>query len=231
MTRRMRGARRTRPIRHQQPHPPIFDAPDEDREREPIMKKIVFIMISIMAGAPILRGVLSTDSDGHTKNAGSGPSFLNGDIGGGMFSGIVALITQKVMGQAPSTQTPPAGSGKSAGPGRMADTRAPGGPPGAASGDPNLARGADGILTPDIARFLNPSVLTGLAAAAGQAASPGGRAPAPSMPSATALNTLARQITQPPPAQTSPAQTSPAQTSPGAGREPALPLVRSPGAR
>ena len=127
------------------------------------MKKIMLLMVAIMIGAQGLRSTMVTDLDGNGKSGGFSLAFLKNS--GGAFSSVVGLITAKVMNQDARTQ-PPGGTGTAAGQTRPAETRgsetrevhAPGGTvTGSGTG---LARGTEGILTPEIMRLLNPTALT-----------------------------------------------------------------------
>ena len=165
MSRRLTiNRRRPQPIRHQQRHVPVFDDLPQQDHKGWKMKKIMLIMVVIMIGVPVLRSTMVTNLDGNGKSDGFSLAFLKNS--GGAFSSVVGLITTKFMNQ--DTRTPPVGgTGSVSGQPRPAETRgaetrdarAPGGT--ATGNGTGLARGADGILTPEIMRLLNPTSLTG----------------------------------------------------------------------
>ena len=147
------------------------------------MRKIMLIMLVITIGAPVLRATMATDLDPHVQRSAWTVPGLGVNLGGTSVSSIARTIAATVMGreqtsqvpQSPQTpqspkmaaapqpgvQTPSGGQSPSvtrppmaAGP---ADAQGrPAAPP-----STGLARGAEGIVTPELLNLLNPTALPG----------------------------------------------------------------------
>lgn len=150
------------------------------------MRKIMLIMLAIAIGAPVLRATMATDLDPHVQRSAWTVPGLGVNLGGTSAASIARTIAAMVMGREQTSQAPqPAQTPQSPQSPRMAAapqpgvqtpsggqglsvTRPPmaGGPAdardkSAASPSLGLARGAEGIVTPELLKLLNPTALSG----------------------------------------------------------------------
>ena len=180
MKRSLIKTRRVNRIRHQQRGTPVFEAVTEKKGH--VMRKILLIIVVITVGAPVLRATMATDLDSHVQRSGwTIPGLgmnLGMNLGGVTGASILGTITETVMGksqtapppraaapsaimpQAPLAIMPQAAPGQTAA--RPSTARGPAeaaGKPAPAS--PGLARGAEGVVTPELLKLLNPRALSG----------------------------------------------------------------------
>ena len=176
MKRSLIKTRRVNRIRHQQRGTPVFEAVTEKKGH--VMRKILLIIVVITVGAPVLRATMATDLDSHVQRSGWTIPGLGMNLGGVTGASILGTITETVMGksqtapppraaappaimpQAPPVIMPQAAPGQTAA--RPSTARGPAeaaGKPAPAS--PGLARGAEGVVTPELLKLLNPRALSG----------------------------------------------------------------------